>query len=254
DIRPGEVETNLRTVHSTVIQAKKQQSDLIVFPELVTSGYAVDLLQYADPMTNNSPADQIRVMAQENELWIAFGFPEQIRGQRKLFNTLALVDSQGVVREKYHKIHLFTPMNDHVFFQSGTELKILKTDFGTIGLSTCYDLRFPEMYRLLAHKGAELILCPAQWPCPRQKHWDTLLCSRAIENQVFMIGVNRVGQTSDFSFCGGSGVFNAFGKPLLHLSSEINGVKSVDINVQSIQDLRNYICYLDDARFSINFP
>ncbi len=254
DVRPGEVEKNLQSVHSAALQAKSQQADIVIFPELVTSGYTDDLLQYADPMVNDSPADKVRKMAKENKLWIAFGFPEQVKGRKKLFNSLALVDSHGVVREKYHKIHLFTPMRDDVFFQAGTKLKVLKTEFGVFGLSTCYDLRFPEMYRLLAHMGAELILCPAQWPCPRQNHWDTLLRARAIENQVFMIGLNRVGEGIGDSFCGGSGVIDMFGKALLHLPSNINGVKCTDVNVQLVQKLRNEICYLDDAKLIVEFP
>ncbi|MFX1513707.1 MAG: nitrilase-related carbon-nitrogen hydrolase, partial [Promethearchaeota archaeon] len=168
------------------------------------------------------------------------------------FNAIALVDSQGIVQSKYYKIHLFTPMRDDFFFKPGSKIKIIQTKFGIIGLSICYDLRFPEIYRLLAHKGAEIILCPAQWPCPRQEHWDILLRARSIENQLILVGVNRIGETESNSFCGGSGIIDPWGNPLLKLPSTKKGVFSVEISRELVQKIRKDINYLDDAKLSIN--
>ena len=115
---------------------------------------------------------------------------------------------------KYRKIHLFSsaPVHEDRYFTPGSSLTTLHIGEMTWGFSICYDLRFPELYRSLALQGAEVLVNCTAWPASRAAHWETLTRARAIENQAYMIGTNRVGTDGGVTFCGRSCIVEPFGE------------------------------------------
>lgn len=119
-------------------------------------------------------------------------------------------------------------MDEHQYLSSGDRLALVETAWGQVGLSICYDLRFPELFRAYALSGARIVVVPAEWPHPRLAHWQTLLRARAIENQMFIIACNRVGRTGSNTFCGHSAIIDPWGE------TRIEGGESEDLLVATI--------------------
>ena len=139
-------------------------------------------------------------------------------------------------------------MQEPEIFTAGDETVTIDTECGKFGLATCYDLRFPELFRKLALFGVEAIVIPAQWPCVRAKHWRTLLKARAIENQLFIIGTNRIGSSPNDDFCGPSLIIDPIGEVLAEIKSDIEDIATATIDLGSINQIRKIICYLDDRK------
>lgn len=192
-------------------------ADLILLPELWNVGaFACD--RYAeDSETRTGPTVSLmRDKARELKAHIMMGsFVE--RSKAGLHNTALLIDPQGRIAAAYRKMHLFG-------FQSG-ESRLLKAGkdigmAGPFGLSICFDLRFPELYRRQLDRGAEMFLIPAAWPHPRAEHWRVLSRARAIENQAFLAAVNCAGGHRGQRFCGRSVILDPAGKALAEAGEE----------------------------------
>jgi len=124
---------------------------------------------------------------------------------------------------------------------------VTKIDNAKVGLSICYDLRFPELYRLYAKQRVDLIVNIANWPVPRIDHWRTLLKARAIENQSFVIGVNRIGNDPLLQYNGFSSVYDPMGYELLSVKEEEN-IFVVDLNIEIVKVTREKLPFLEDIR------
>ena len=117
----------------------------------------------------------------------------------------------GKLAARYRKAHLFTLAREPRFLKPGQSLTLAAIEGLQWGIMLCYDIRFPEMARSLALRGAEVVVVPAAWPAARANHWSTLLAGRAIENQLYMIGANRAGSDGSLQFAGGSRVVDPYG-------------------------------------------
>jgi omega-amidase len=148
-------------------------------------------------------------LASQLGIWIVCGLSERERDD--VYNAVAVVDRKGRLVARYRKAHLFTPVGEGRFLKRGDSLTLATIEGMRWGVMVCYDLRFPEMARSLALKGAEVIVVPSAFPFPRINHWCTLLASRAIENQLYIIGANRAGVDRDLWFCGSSRVVDPYG-------------------------------------------
>jgi predicted amidohydrolase len=185
---------------------------LIVLPEKWTAmGSDDQLLGAAEPLEGPS-VKWARATARELGVELVAGsFCERVAGHEKLANTCVHVDSSGEVRAVYRKIHMFdVEVGGRSYRESdledpGEEIVLSQTAGGVeLGLSICYDLRFPELYRILAVRGARVITVPAAFTVPTTRdHWETLLRARAIENQAFVIAANQVGEHPDGHRSGG---------------------------------------------------
>ncbi|MCB2189389.1 MAG: carbon-nitrogen hydrolase family protein [Deltaproteobacteria bacterium] len=140
-------------------------------------------------------------LARELDLWLVGGsFPEKVRGGG-LYNTCPVLDPQGRLRAFYRKVHLFRlalpgtePLDEARFCRPGRRLRVVDTPCGALGLSICYDLRFPELYRCLRLKGAEVLVAPSAFTkVTGQAHWELLLRARAVENAAFMLAAAQWG-------------------------------------------------------------
>ncbi len=177
--------------------------DLVLLPELVDGGYAALANGKGTHRTNSPFLQRWKSMTRQSRTIIAAGSVRLDHGDNDYTNT-ALVYWQGRQILRYDKIHMFPLTNDSRYFRSGTRTPVaritVKGNALRLGVIICYDLRFPELPRILARKGVDLLLVPARWPRERNDAWRTLLKARAIENQIFVAGCNASGKEGGPSY------------------------------------------------------
>ncbi|MBX7147546.1 hypothetical protein K1X76_00550 [bacterium] len=167
----------------------------------------------------------------------AFYFSYLKKEGSRYFNTAIFIDKTGKILSKYHKIHLFTFGNEQKVYSSGKKYATFDYLGHKMAGIICYDLRFPELSRVLAHLGSKILFVSAQWPSSRNAHWEALLKARAIENQMFVVGCNRLGRKEKLNFKGNSLVFNPWGECVLKMSA-LEQSKLVTINLKDVDTIR----------------
>jgi predicted amidohydrolase len=218
----GETEENLVKMSELVAKiAGQQKVDLIVFPELITSGYEcgvrfTDLAQRVPGPTVNLIAQR----AQEFGVHIAFGLPTKEKVESILFNSLVFIGPDGELIGEYRKVHL--KGEERMAFRAGYRYLVFECQFGMVGLLTGYDLAFPEAARSLALEGAELLVVCANWEKPHRDEWRTYVLARAYENALFVAAANRVGDDVTYSFFGDSTIVGPRGQVYATLAGEVD--------------------------------
>lgn len=212
----GEPAKNFERASEYVAEAARRGSNLVLLPELWSTAYALDrapeLASNLATRPDGSWFGQVAALALQHGVWLAGSLLEARDG--RYYNCLALYDPKGQLSAAYRKLHLFRLMQEEQYLGAGDGAVLAETPWGPVGMSICYDLRFPELFRRYALAGARLMLVPAEWPHPRREHWRTLLRARAIENQCFVAACNRVGATGNNSFFGASAIIDPWGETL----------------------------------------
>jgi deaminated glutathione amidase len=195
---------NLERAESLVARAAAGGADLIVLPEKWNGiGDADRLRALAEPLDGGESVEALRAWAQRHGVSIVGGsITERQDGHEKCFNTCVVVDPEGRLAATYRKIHLFDVDVGGVRYREseaeapGVEPVVTEVEGWPVGLTICYDLRFPELYRVLALEGAELVTVPAHFTLfTGRDHWHVLLRARAVENQCFVAAAAQVGET-----------------------------------------------------------
>lgn len=181
---------NFQACRSFIQKAKAQGAELVLFPEMTLTAFSMNAGDTAEDRVASATVGLFKELAKEFQIAIVFGVV--FRDGDKATNNAILVDANGTVLGSYSKIHPFSFAGEDRVFNGGNEICVAKLKSMTIGITICYDLRFPEIYSALG-KQCDLIINIANWPAQRVDHWNTLLKARAIENQLFMVGVNRTG-------------------------------------------------------------
>jgi predicted amidohydrolase len=193
---------NLAVADRLTRAAAAEGARLIVLPEKWTAVGSDEQLRAAAQTLDGPAIEWARATARELGVDLVAGsILERVEGQKKLANTSVHVDPQGEVRAAYRKVHMFDveiegrSYRESELEEPGEEIVLSQTVDGVeLGLSICYDLRFPELYRILAVRGARVIAVPAAFTLSTTRdHWETLLRARAIENQAFVIAANQFG-------------------------------------------------------------
>ena len=190
-------------------------------------------------------------MARKNGVTIVGGsvlYRDSQTGQT--FNTMFVMNDQGEEIVRYDKVHLFRLMEEDKYLSAGNSIQTFDMQGTTVGVMICYDLRFPQLARKLVYMGANVLINVAQWPTPRVAHWQTLLRARAVENQVFIIGVNRVGESLGTPFPGSSMVIDPFGEALL-TGDEKERIYVVDLDLVRVEHIRQIIPVFQDERLDL---
>jgi len=222
DIEFGKKEENLKKVNSLIEKAFSQVSPeiphIVCLPELFSTGYDLDNVHlHAESIPEGETTTFLAQMAKDFSSVLVASYIEN--KEDKYFNTAVVIDENGVFLGKYRKIHLFPPMNEPTVFSIGgfTHSSVsFKINSGNLGLLICYDLRFPELSRRVALEGnTEFLIYLAEFPYPKYEVWKTLLQARAIENQLFVCGVNRVGSDPNSKFFGHSLIYDPGGNNLI---------------------------------------
>lgn len=214
DIQLGEVEANLDRVIQFLQTTVEQGASLTVFPECTLTGYCFSSLEeawpYAEAVAGASLARLVSACREFDTLAIV-GFLEREGDQ--LFNSLALVDGEGVLGT-YRKVHLPKLGIDRFTTPGVGPFEVISTRLGRLGMNICYDSSFPEAARVLSLEGADLICLPTNWPPTSGLTADVIPDARALENHVYFMSVNRVGVERGFEFIGKSKICDPRGAVL----------------------------------------
>ncbi len=238
DTRLGEPEANLAKMSEFVRKVTSEQKvDIIVFPELATTGYecGVKFTQ----LTQRVPGPAVNVMAQranETATHIAFGIATKERVESILFNSAVIVGPEGDVVHHYRKLHLRG--EEQMLFRPGFRLEPVETPLGMIGLQVGWDIAFPEGARSLCLDGAEILLVSAAWDTARADEWRTFVSARAAENACFVCAANRIGEEPATTFCGESMIVGPRGQVVVDLDEATEGYIVAKLNLDENRRLR----------------
>ncbi len=221
-----------------------EKSDLLIFPELSLTGFTMESLKFAEEIDGVS-VQYFMKLAGRLKTNIFCGVIQ--KDDNKIYNSLFHFDEKGLIKAVYKKIHPFSYGREDKNYSAANELVVTEINHVKIGLTICYDLRFPELYRLYAKKGIDVLVNIANWPIPRIDHWRTLLKARAIENQCFMIGCNRVGDDPLLKYSGSSGIFDPLGSEILSAGDK-EGIFSAEINLENVSETRKKLPFLADMK------
>ncbi len=241
-----DVETKEERVERAASLVEAQAgADLVLLPEIWNVGY-FNFDSYAaqaealDGPTMTRMADAARRAG----TWLLAGSIVERAGEQ-LHNTAVLLDRSGNVAGTYRKIHLFGyGSREPEVLARGERLGTLDTEFGRVGISTCYDLRFPEQYRAMLDDGARMFLVPSAWPYPRVEAWEVLNRARALENQCWLISANCTGGAGG-GFLGRSMVVDPWGTAIAAAGSP-PAVVTAEIDPDLVGRVRTQFRQLDD--------
>ena len=216
--------------------------NLLILPEMTLTGFTMKSKDFAEELEGESYLF-FSSIAKEKKCAVMYGVIE--KGKKKNFNTLVHLNNQGKIIASYRKIHPFSYSKENIFYGKGKETVITKVKGIKIGLSICYDLRFPELYRFYAKEKVHLIVDIANWPDTRIEHWRSLLKARAIENQCYVAGINRVGDDPKLHYNGFSSVFDPMGKEIVSVEND-EKIITVEIDKTYVDELRKKLPFLND--------
>ena len=244
DVECGRVEDNLTKISGYLETLASENVSLAVLPEMFSCSFDNQNLKEHSGSTQNI-IEKLSIFALDHRMAIAGTLPE-LEGDR-VFNTMVFIDTDGKIKGRYRKLHLFRLTGEHLYYTAGSDSVTVESTLGRIGLMTCYDLRFPELARALFLKGAELIVVSAQWPEPRKEHWETLIKARAIENQLFMVSSNRIGKEAGLTFPGMSMIVDPMGKLIAHAGNN-ESCAFAEIDPATVENIRTLIPCMADRR------
>jgi predicted amidohydrolase len=234
----GKMEDNLIKMGDLIGRiATEQPVDLIIFPELITTGYEVGprFPELAQPV----PGPTVNLIAQrasELGVHVAFGMVTKEKVESILYNTAILVGPDGDLIGQYHKMHLRG--EERIAFRPGYRLNVFETAFGSVGVLIGWDLAFPEVARSLVLEGAELLVACASWEEPNADEWRIYLLARAYENAVFVAAANRVGEEPSYTFFGQSAIVGPRGKVYASVDEPTEGYAVARIDLDEIRQHR----------------
>jgi omega-amidase len=240
DCRPGEVESNLRKIGDFAARAKEAGAELIAFPEMSDTGYVMSVIKASAQAWTEGAVPALQAIAKRLSLAIICGVSE--RDGDQIYNSQVLVDSAGQITGSYRKTHLFCAghFDEKECFSAGNELRDFACGGFHLGLSICYDLRFPEVYRKLAtEQEANVFVISSAWPFPRVEHLRILSLARAIENQSYLLLANRVGTDDSFTFCGTSAIIDPSGTILASAATDREELITAELSQEGLQMARN---------------
>lgn len=222
-------------------------TDLVVYPEMTLTGFTMESQKVKEDELSSETITFFKEQAKKYKVSIAFGVV--LSKGEKATNNLVVVSEQGVLAT-YAKIHPFSYAGEKDYYQAGDELKKVTIGGASIGLTICYDLRFPELYQAYS-KDCSVILNIANWPERRVSHWRALNKARAIENQVFIIAVNRIGTDGKgLQYVSSSHIVSPYGEELKgnSLSEE---VVVYDLNLEEVAQYRAEFPVKNDRKITL---
>ena len=246
---------NLKKILRYISQAAQKGAVLCAFPEFMmcytpSSQSASELANIAENIDGEF-VSSISETAKHNSIQVIGTLYEKSPKPNRVYDTSFLVDKNGKVISRYRKIHLYDALGfkESVKLYPGSSItKPVKTSVGKTGMMICYDLRFPEMSRILASSGSEVLVVPSAWVKGKMKeeHWLTINKTRAIENGCYVISPDQVGNI----YCGRSIVVDPYGKILLDMKKR-EGIGIVDISLDKVKQVRQRLPLLRNRRTDI---
>jgi predicted amidohydrolase len=249
DIHWEDAAATRERVRPLLERAVADGAELVVLPEMFAVGFSMDADRIVEPEDGPTRV-WLGEAATALGVHLLAGVPTARAGQPE--NHALLVAPGGAVTGRYAKIHPFTFADEHRHYRAGDAPATVPLGEFTLGLTVCYDLRFPELYRRLAADGADVLVVIANWPRARVHHWSALLRARAIENTAYVIGVNRTGSGGGLDYPGASALIDPAGEVLAE-GDDRERILSGEIDPARIRGVRERFPFLADRRDDL-FP
>ena len=245
DIAWEDKAANHANVRKLLEKTRPEKGSLLVLPEMFDTGFTMEVAKVSDEK-NGVTRKFLGDLAKELGVWVMAGFVNSDAKSGK--NEAAVFDPQGREVVRYQKIHPFTRGGEARCYSAGCEVKTFRWGDFTVCPFICYDLRFPEIFRMAVRKGANLFVVIANWPLPREGHWVTLLEARAIENLCYVIAPAQVGKYPPNRECfGRSMIVDPWGLVLAQAQDKPTVIMA-DLDLTEIERVRAQIPCLEHRR------
>lgn len=248
--RISDVEYNVKKAVEFIVQAANKGADIICLPELFATGYNLSILEDKVISLSREHAkficEEMSKAAKDNNIYVIACFGEVNETDNKVYNAAVLYDRSGDKLGSFHKTHAFAL--EKKYFSDGWQYPVFNTSIGKIGILICYDAGFPEAARTLCLKGAEIIFIPAAWRAQDENSWLLNIPSRALENQLFTIGVNRSGYEGELHLFGKSMACNPYGEVIIQMDYDADKVVVCEIDLDEVEKYRCGGGYLEDRK------
>lgn len=247
---------NLKLAGEMIAENASKGAKVIAFPE--TMNFMGKGQRYLAETIPGETTDFLCSKAKEHGIWIVSGSFPEVHESGKPLNTLVLIDSMGNIRCKYSKLHMFDVEIDNGpsyresdYNTAGNEIVLADTELGRLGFAICYDLRFGEMFRLMALNGAQVIFVPSSFTMNTGKdHWEALLRARAIENGVYIVAPNQIGKKTNMIAYGKSMVIDPWGDVIARASDKPGSIMA-EIDLGYIERVRRQVPSLENRRADV---
>lgn len=249
DIVWNDRDANFGRLAPMIARAARSGAGLVMLSETFSVGFGFDDPAFITEPEGGPSSQFLSAQAREHGVWVGGSCPE-VRtdapaDDRRPSNSFVLAGPDGM-QHRYRKIHPFSFAGEDRYVRPGTELVTVEIEGVRVSMFVCYDLRFADEFWALAH-DTDVYLVPANWPEPRREHWMALLRARAIENQAYVVGVNRVGSGAGIDYSGDSHIIDPLGEILASGGREETVVLS-DVSTEHVADVRERFRFLDDRR------
>ncbi|RLQ90149.1 carbon-nitrogen family hydrolase [Planomicrobium sp. Y74] len=242
DIIAGKPDANrMKVRHWLEAEMEENKPDIIVLPEMWTTAYTLTSLDKVADRDGAKTKSFLKELAMNFNVNIIGG---SVANQKdgKYYNSSFVFSRTGDLVYEYDKVHLVPMLKEHEFLAGGATVpEVFELEGIKMGLIICYDLRFPEIIRSLALDGAQVLHIVAEWPEARTGHWRTLQIARAIENQMYVVSANRVGEYDDVLFAGVSMAIDPWGDVLLEGSAEDEETLSISLDLEKVKTVRENV-------------
>ncbi|PGV48848.1 carbon-nitrogen family hydrolase [Bacillus sp. AFS037270] len=246
DIAFGEPESNYQSAAKLIEKAMEEHPDIIVLPELWTTGYDLTRLDKIADQKAQQTIIFLQAAAKKHQVHFVGGSVAN-QGENGVKNTLLIITKEGTVTHQYDKLHLFKLMDEHLYLEAGAEKGLFSLEGQLFAGVICYDIRFPEWIRAHTSEGAAALFVVAEWPAVRLGHWRALLIARAIENQCYVIACNRSGSDPNNHFAGHSLIIDPWGEVLAE-AGEQQEILTAEINLDLVKEIRKQIPIFEDRK------
>jgi predicted amidohydrolase len=245
DIVWEDPEANFARIDHLTRQTRIPRQSLLVLPELCSTGFSLAVERTAEIATGRT-TNYLRDLARRTQSYVVGGLVRK-NAAGNAQNVAVLIDPSGEELTSYAKMHPFSLPGEDLVHLEGSQVEVCELEHFSVAPVICYDLRFPELFRAAVDCGADLFVVVANWPAARVDHWSTLLKARAIENQAYVVGVNRCGADPNFTYPGKSAVFDPQGKLLIEADAN-QGIFHAVLDPQLPVDWRRTFPALRDRR------
>lgn len=241
--RAGDVDYNLMQAERLMKAAKKQGAQFVLLPELFDVGYDLNRVMHMAYDTEQTITRLSQISKAQNLYIMAGIYEKALEGS---YNSAYVFDPNGEVIAKYRKNKLFCLSKEKEVFTQGKDLATVEIGGIKFGLMICYDIRFPELARRYVDEGCTGLAIISAFPFPRVEHWKTLLKARAIENQLYVVAANRVGENDGFWFHGKSSIIDPWGTLLQEANETDETFAIAHINAKKVEEVREKLPALKD--------
>lgn len=252
EVEQGDFDKNLGKVALLAKEAKEGGAQIVVFPEMFVCGF--NYKKNLDYLNSHGGEAEKRLceIAKSHDIAVCGSVPHLDEGDSLPSNRFLFVGANGKILSHYDKIHLFSVFSENKYVKRGDEIVAPDTPYGQTGFAVCYDIRFPDIFVRMAKKSAKIIIISAAFPHPRSEHWRILSRARAIENQCFVIGVNRGGKeqfgNTEVKYFGMSAAIDPWGGVIAECPEDEECLVFADINPDEVDNIRSQIPSFADRR------